>query len=160
MAYYLCAMKLLMVCLGNICRSPLAEGIMRQKIEDKGLSWTVDSAGTAGYHIGEPPHKLSQKIASQHGISISNQRCRKLEPKDANTFDAIFVMDRENYKNAIHILGKDAAHKVHLILNFLYPGEDREVPDPWYGEEPLYEEVFLLLDKACNRVLDHLLSEK
>ncbi|MCG9898844.1 MAG: low molecular weight phosphotyrosine protein phosphatase [Hydrotalea sp.] len=153
-------MKLLMVCLGNICRSPLAEGIMRQKIEDKGLSWTVDSAGTASYHIGEPPHKLSQKIASNHGISISNQRCRKLDPKDANTFDAIFVMDRENYKNTIHILGKDAAHKVHLILNFLYPGEDREVPDPWYGEEPLYEEVFLLLDKACNRVLDHLLSEK
>lgn len=153
-------MKLLMVCLGNICRSPLAEGIMRQKINEKGLDWTVDSAGTAGYHIGEPPHKLSQKIASLHGISISNQRCRKLAPKDAHEFDLIFVMDRENYKNAIDILGKDAAHKVHLILNFIHPGQDQEVPDPWYGEEPLYEDVFLLLDRACTYVLDHLLSEK
>lgn len=153
-------MKLLMVCLGNICRSPLAEGIMRQKIEKMGLPWSVDSAGTAGYHIGEPPHLLSQKVAKKHGILISDQRCRRLQAKDAQEFDAIFVMDRENYKNAIHIVGKEASHKVHLLLNFLYPGENKEVPDPWYGEEPLYEEVFTLISEACDKILNHFISEK
>ncbi len=144
-----------MVCLGNICRSPLAEGILQDKVKKAGYHWTVDSAGTAGYHIGEQPHPLSQKTARAYGINISEQRCRQFLAGDIQAFDKIYVMDQDNYREVKRISGSLWDHtKVSLILDPLYPGENREVPDPWYGTEKDYQMVFGLLDKACNRLLE------
>ena len=105
-------MKILMVCLGNICRSPLAEGILQHKINKLKLNWVVDSAGTAGYHIGEAPHTLSQKVAKQNGINISQQQCRQFVREDIIRFDKIYVMDIENYNEVKRICGK-----INSIIN-------------------------------------------
>jgi protein-tyrosine phosphatase len=157
-------MKILMVCLGNICRSPLAEGIMQDKINRAGLEWTVDSAGTAGYHVGEPPHKLSQKVALHNGVNISRQACRQFSIADLRDFDKIYVMDRDNYRN-VKQMGGEAwdGQKVSLILDALYPGQQKEVPDPWYGTEKDYHFVYEMLDKACDKILldlQHLSAKK
>ncbi|MEN9684948.1 MAG: hypothetical protein RLZZ28_734 [Bacteroidota bacterium] len=143
-----------MVCLGNICRSPLAEGILQAKADKAGLNWQVSSAGTAGYHLGEAPHRESQKVARLHGIDISAQQCRQFCQEDINSFDRIFVMDRDNYAAVKKISGSNwNPEKVALVLDFLYPGENREVPDPWYGTEKDYHLVYALLDKACNQLI-------
>jgi protein-tyrosine phosphatase len=147
-------MKILMVCLGNICRSPLAEGIMKAVIAKAGLDWTVDSAGTAGYHVGEPPHRLSQKVAKQNGIDISKQQCRQFTANDLLLFDKIYVMDSDNYNEVKRISGKHwQAQKVDLLLNASYPNQNRQVPDPWYGGEEGYHEVFDLITKACAAII-------
>lgn len=148
---YLCIMKVLMVCLGNICRSPLAEGILKHHISLQGLDWEVDSAGTGNYHIGEPPHNLSQKVAMCNGIDISSQRCRQFTKADMDLYDRILVMDTANYAEVKRISGNRwNPEKVSLLLDFLHPGEQREVPDPWYGTEPGYHEVYALIDEACK----------
>lgn len=152
-------MRILMVCLGNICRSPLAEGILQQKAREAGYNWIVDSAGTNGYHIGEQPHVLSQKVARDHGIDISGQCCRKLVKEDLLSFDRLFVMDQENYAAVKRICAdywqmKKNDRKVTMILDLLYPGENGEVPDPWYGTEKDYRLVFDLLSQACNKLID------
>lgn len=147
-------MKILMVCLGNICRSPLAEGIMQTAIDKAGLDWTVDSAGTAGYHVGEAPHKLSQKVAKLNGIDISKQQCRQFTPNDILVFDKIYVMDNDNYNEVKRISGKNwQAEKVDLLLNASHPSENRNVPDPWYGGEDGYHEVFDMITSACNAII-------
>lgn len=148
-------MKILMVCLGNICRSPLAEGILKHKALNAGLDWLVDSSGTSGFHIGEPPHHLSQKVTRLNGIDISAQRCRQFSEEDLRFYDKIYVMDQSNYAD-LKRLCKTAwmPEKVMLILNELYPGEDREVPDPWYGGEAGYHNVFDLLEKACEKIIE------
>ncbi|HJV18587.1 MAG TPA: low molecular weight protein-tyrosine-phosphatase [Sediminibacterium sp.] len=148
-------MKILMVCLGNICRSPLAEGILRHKAENAGLDWVVHSSGTSGFHIGEPPHLLSQKVARANGIDISGQQCSQFRKEDLRFYDKIYVMDRSNYADLNRLCGTDwIPEKVALILNELYPGEDREVPDPWYGGEAGYHEVFNMLEKACEKIIE------
>lgn len=151
---YLCPMKILMVCLGNICRSPLAEGILQHKAQEAGLDWVVDSAGTGGYHIGEQPHKLSQKVALHNGIDICSQQCRQFTKEDMKVFDRIFVMDLDNL-NEVKRISKETfdEKKVNLILNELYPQENREVPDPWYGTEKDYHLVFDLLNRACDAII-------
>ena len=147
-------MKILMVCLGNICRSPLAEGILQDKADRVGLNWTVDSAGTAGYHIGEAPHHLSQKVAKLNGIDISQQKGRKLRKEDILFYDKIYVMDNSNYNDVKHICGNNwQEEKVDLLLNELYPGEDRDVPDPWYGGEDGFHVVFEMIDRACENIV-------
>lgn len=147
-------MKILMVCLGNICRSPLAEGILTEKAEKAGLDWIVDSAGTAGYHVGERPHHLSQKVALHNGIDISAQCCRQFQQDDIQIFDKIYVMDQSNYTDIRRLCGKKwQAEKVDLILNELFPGENREVPDPWYGGEDGFHQVFEMLDQACEVII-------
>lgn len=148
------AMKILMVCLGNICRSPLAQGILQNKVEKYHLKWTVDSAGTSNYHIGEPPHHLSQKVAVLNNIDISAQCGRQFKKEDIKNFDKIYVMDSENYID-VKRLSKDFwdEKKVALILNELYPGENRSVPDPWYGGEEGFHKVFDMLDKACEKII-------
>ncbi len=147
-------MKILMVCLGNICRSPLAEGILQRKADVLGLNWQIDSAGTAGYHIGEPPHHLSQKVAKLNGVDITSQQCRQFLAKDMAAFDHIYVMDADNYAEVKRISGGHwQADKVSLLLDELYPGEKRNVPDPWYGTEKDYHEVFEMLDKACEQII-------
>jgi protein-tyrosine phosphatase len=147
-------MKILMVCLGNICRSPLAEGILQYKANKMKLNWQVDSAGTAGYHVGEPPHHLSQKVAKQNGIDISKQQCRQFKKEDMLHYDFIYVMDSSNY-NDVKRISQELwnEHKVDLLLNELYPGENKNVPDPWYGNEDGYHKVFDMIDKACERIV-------
>ena len=119
------------------------------------LHWKVESAGTAGYHIGEQPHILSQKVAKLYGIDLSKQRCRQFIKEDIREFDKIFVMDNANYQEVKRISGEDwDEEKVSLLLNSLYPGENREVPDPWYGSEKDYQLVFEMLDKACDAIIE------
>jgi protein-tyrosine phosphatase len=147
-------MKNLMVCLGNICRSPLAHGILEHKINEAGLDWTVDSAGTGDWHVGEPPHHLSQKVAKLNGVDICNQSARQFRKEDMEYFDKIYVMDKSNYANVKQMSGDHwNESKVELFLNELYPGEQRDVPDPWYGEEPGYHEVYHLIEKVCERII-------
>ncbi len=149
-------MKILMVCLGNICRSPLAEGILQQKVKKVNLQWLIDSAGTAGYHIGEQPHTLSQKVSLLNGIDISGQHCRQFTKQDMLDFDLIFVMDTSNYADVKKISGEYwNPNKTKLLLNELYPGEDKSVPDPWYGIEENYHTVFQLIEKACEKIIEH-----
>jgi protein-tyrosine phosphatase len=148
-------MKILMVCLGNICRSPLAEGILQHKAREKGLNWTIDSAGTNGYHTGEAPHRLSQKVALMHGIDISKQRARRFVAEDFKRFDKIYAM-AEDVVEEIRFIAKSAFDpaKVDLLMNELYPGKDMDVPDPWYGPEPGYHEVFEMIEKACDKIIE------
>ncbi|MGV3595149.1 MAG: low molecular weight protein-tyrosine-phosphatase, partial [Sediminibacterium sp.] len=146
-------MKVLMVCLGNICRSPLAEGILQQKAREAGLAWEVDSAGTGNYHIGEPPHQLSQKVALLNGIDIGQQRCRQFHPKDMDQFDLIYVMDHNNYQDVKRMSGERwNESKTRLILSEIDNSDDA-VPDPWYGTEKDYHHVFALLSSACDHII-------
>lgn len=154
------AMKILMVCLGNICRSPLAEGILQQKVKEAGLNWQVDSAGTNGYHIGEPPHRLSQKVALQHGIDISMQRAQHFRAADFDYYDKIYAMAADVIDDIKRISGKRfVADKVDLLMNEVYPGKDMDVPDPWYGPEPGYHEVFEMIEKASNAIVKSALEK-
>lgn len=144
-----------MVCLGNICRSPLAEGILQQKINERNLDWKVDSAGTGGWHSGEPPHRLSQKIAANHGINISHLQARQFVKEDMKCFDKIYVMDGENYNEVKRISGNFFdENKVELILNELHPGKNKAVPDPWYtNTDKAFEAVYQMLDEACEQLI-------
>ena len=145
-----------MVCLGNICRSPLAEGILQAKVNAAGLDWQVDSAGTANYHVGETPHKLSVRVAKEHGVDISKKRVRQLAKLDFTIFDKIYVMDRENYNSAQRIAGDSwDVTKIDYLLNESFPGENREVPDPWYGGYENFKEVFTLLEDACDKIIEN-----
>jgi protein-tyrosine phosphatase len=148
-------MKILMVCLGNICRSPLAEGILQYKAQEAGLDWMVDSAGTNGYHNGEAPHPLSQRVAKLNGITICHQRSRKLTPEDFDRFDRIFAM-AEDVVHEMKRIGRNKFNplKVNLLMNELYPGENREVPDPWAGPEQGYHEVYKMIDQACDKIIE------
>ena len=143
-----------MICLGNICRSPLAEGILQHKAWKAGLNWSVESAGTEAFHVGEPPHRLSQKVAKLNGVDISNQRSRKFMKDDMLNFDKIYVMDEENYAEVKRIskeLWKEK--KVELLLNVCHPGENNCVPDPWYGNEDGYHKVYEMIDKGCEEIV-------
>lgn len=147
-------MKVLMVCLGNICRSPLAEGILQEKIKEAGIAWQVDSAGTNGFHTGEAPHHLSQKVAAINGIDISRQRARKFIKEDMLRFDKIYAMAHDVLDDMKRIAGAAFdEQKVDLLLDELYPGQNREVPDPWYGPEPGYHEVYDIINKACAVII-------
>ncbi len=144
-----------MVCLGNICRSPLAEGILQHKAKAAGLNWKVDSAGTNGYHIGEAPHKLSQKVAELNGIDICQQRARQFVKEDIDRYDKLFAM-ADDVLEEMETIAKEKwdASKADLFLNELYPGENRSVPDPWYGTEPGFHEVYKIIDEACNAIIE------
>ena len=144
------ATKILMVCLGNICRSPLAEGIMRSKLSE---DFIVDSAGTGGWHAGELPDKRSISTAKGRGLDIINQRARQFKRSDFDTFDHIFVMDNSNYKDVLALApNEEAKSKVKLILNEIFPNENVDVPDPYYGGQDGFENVFDMLDQACEEI--------
>ena len=148
-----------MVCLGNICRSPLAEGILQHKANTHHLNIEVDSAGTGNYHIGEPPHQLSQKVALQNGVNISTQKCRQFKKTDFEVFDKIYVMDNDNYNDVKRMAGNYFnANKVDLLLNELYPNENREVPDPWYGGFEDFKKVYAMLDEVCEVIIKKYLA--
>ncbi|MEO6670462.1 MAG: low molecular weight protein-tyrosine-phosphatase [Ferruginibacter sp.] len=151
-------MKILMVCLGNICRSPLAEGILQSKAKEAGLNWVVESAGTNGFHTGEAPHSLSQKVAKLHGIDISKQTARKFAKKDIEAYDKIYVMAGDVLKEMDGMLAaKPYGNKVDYFLNMLYPGKNMDVPDPWYGTEAGYHEVYALIEKGCDAIIEQYL---
>lgn len=137
-----------MVCLGNICRSPLAEGILKTKVNS---AVVVDSAGTSGLHSGELPDIRSIEIAKKNHIDITNQRSRKFTPNDFEDFDLIYVMDKSNYENVTKLsTNKEELSKVKIILNECCPDENLEVPDPYYGGEQGFTTVFNMLDDACE----------
>lgn len=154
-------MKILMVCLGNICRSPLAEGILQDKARKAGLSWSVESAGTNGYHVGEAPHRLSQKVAQLRGIDICQQRSQRFTAADFDRFDKIYAMAADVIDEMKWIAkGKYDASKVDLLMNELYPGKNKDVPDPWYGPEPGYHDVYDMIEAACDKIIAKALAEK
>lgn len=147
-------MKILMVCLGNICRSPLAEGILKHKAKAAGLNWTVESAGTNGYHIGEAPHHLSQKVARLNGIDICEQRARQFVKEDMDRYDKIYAMADDVLDDIRRIArNKWNPEKVDLFLNELHPAENRSVPDPWYGTEPGFHEVYKIINETCDAII-------
>ncbi|UOX33914.1 low molecular weight phosphotyrosine protein phosphatase [Flavobacterium sediminilitoris] len=147
--------KILMVCLGNICRSPLAEGILQSKLPKD--QFIIDSAGTGGWHAGQLPDKRSIETAKKHGIDITNQRARQFKLTDFEDFDYIYTMDISNYKNILSLAPSEMAKsKVKLILNELFPNKNIEVPDPYYGGQDGFEEVFKMLDEACNVIVKKL----
>jgi protein-tyrosine phosphatase len=153
------SVNILMVCLGNICRSPLAEGILREKARQKGLDIHVESAGTGAWHIGQPPHPLSQKIAAQKGVNISGQRAKKYLATDIVKYDFVYFMDQQNMDDARSISGKNwVPGKAALMLDLLPNQPIREVPDPYYGDFDDYTMVFNLLDEACERIIEKLQS--
>jgi len=147
-------MKVLMVCLGNICRSPLAEGLLRQKANAMGLRWLVDSAGTNGYHVGEAPHRLSQKVASANGVDISGQRARRFTAADFQHYDKIYAMAADVVDEIRRISGRQFdPSKVQLLMNELHPGQNEDVPDPYYGSEPGYHQVYNMIDAATDQII-------
>ncbi len=148
-------MKILMVCLGNICRSPLAEGILQQKAKQAGLNWQVESAGTNGYHDGEAPHPLSQKAALKNGVDISKQRSRRFTAADMEQYDMIYALAGDVMYEIRRIAGKkfDPA-KTDLLMNVQYPGSNRDVPDPWSGPERGYHDAFAMISKACDAIIE------
>ncbi|HPW98117.1 MAG TPA: low molecular weight protein-tyrosine-phosphatase [Flavobacterium sp.] len=142
------AVKILMVCLGNICRSPLAEGILASKLpKDK---FMVDSAGTGNYHIGKQPDSRSIAIAQKNGLDITNQRGRQFSSRDFDNFDYILAMDNSNYNDIIELAKtEEQKEKVDLILNHLFPGDNVDVPDPYYGLQNGFDMVYEMLDETC-----------
>lgn len=139
-----------MVCLGNICRSPLAEGILASKVDLDTVF--VDSAGTGGFHVGKPPDRRSIAVARKYGLDISHQRCRQFSKADFAAFDLIYVMDRSNFSNVASLAStREEAQKVKLLLEEVSLGIS-EVPDPYYGEADGFEEVYQMIDRACEAI--------
>ncbi|MFM8448677.1 MAG: low molecular weight protein-tyrosine-phosphatase [Haliscomenobacter sp.] len=145
-------MRILMVCLGNICRSPLAEGVLRHKIQAAGLDWEVDSAGTGGWHRGELPDRRSIAVSRNHGIDITYQRARQLQPTDFQQFDLILVMDKSNLQEVQRLAPDTASRsKVRLLLDYAH-GQLDEVPDPYYDDQA-FEPVFQMIHSACEEII-------
>lgn len=147
-------MKILIVCLGNICRSPIAEAIMQKMATEAKLNWEIESAGTNGYHIGEAPHKYSQKVCLEKGLDISAQRARRFKTSDFDSFDKIFVLAKDVYLD----VGKQARskkdmEKVLMLSHFLDEGRDEDVVDPWYGGLEGYYPVFLHIERCCSKII-------
>ena len=150
--------KVLMVCLGNICRSPLAEGLLKSKV-DSDLVY-VDSAGTGGWHVGELPDSRSIEVARVNGLDISDQKCRKFIKQDFDDFDWIYVMDKSNYSDVMALAKTEAEGcKVTMILNESAPDINEEVPDPYYGGDHGFQHVYELLDEACEQIAKRLKNE-
>ncbi len=150
--------KVLMVCLGNICRSPLAEGILKSKVDSDSVF--VDSAGTGGWHVGELPDSRSIEAARLNGLNISDQKCRKFTKQDFNDFDWIYVMDKSNFDDVIAMAeSEDERSKVIMILNEMEANSNQEVPDPYYGGNNGFQHVYELLDDACEQIVKRLNNE-
>lgn len=145
---------MLMVCLGNICRSPMAEGILRQCASQARIKMEIDSAGTGNYHIGEAPDHRAIACARAHGVDISGLRARQFVRRDFQEFDLIYVMDASNYADVMKLAANDGERsKVKLMLNEAWPNENRPVPDPWFGDLDGFEQVFHMLQKASDAIV-------
>ena len=150
-------MNILMVCLGNICRSPLAEGILRKHLESLHLPHSIDSAGTINFHSGSTPDVRAIQVAADNGIDISRLAARQVSKIDFEKFDYIFAMDRNNYKDLMSLSTREQQKRIHLYLEFAGFGQ-KDVPDPYYGNRKHFEEVFELLDRASHQVSSKLLK--
>lgn len=151
--------KILMVCLGNICRSPLAEGILVSKLPKN--DFLVDSAGTGHWHVGNPPDKRSILTAEKNGIDITNQRGKLFKASFFQEYDYIYVMDTNNYADVINMAkNEDEKKKVQLILDEIFPGENVDVPDPYSGIQSNFDQVFEMLEEACESIANKLLEKK
>ncbi|WGK64910.1 low molecular weight protein-tyrosine-phosphatase [Croceiramulus getboli] len=143
--------KILMVCLGNICRSPLAHGLLESKLDAD--QYFVDSAGTGNWHVGSPPDPRSVAIARRHGLDISRQRGQHFEAHHFEQFDHIFVMDSSNREHVLTLAPQpEQRSKVQLIMEEIFPGERMDVPDPYYGGDDGFERVFQMLDRATDEI--------
>lgn len=152
-------MNILMVCLGNICRSPLAEGIMQAKLAERGLDWRVDSAGTGSWHIGEAPDPRSREIARRRGLRIDHQRARQFRPNDLDEFDLILAMDGSNYRDILRMAETEEQRgKVRPILEMAFPQRGGNVPDPYWDDDG-FSQVYDMLDEACERIIDQLTKD-
>jgi protein-tyrosine phosphatase len=148
-------MKILMVCLGNICRSPLAEGIL--SLKGKHLNLEVDSAGTAAYHIGKQPDIRSIEIANKYDIDLNQQRARQFSRADFDKFDIIYAMDTNNYAHLISLASTETErNKIRMILNEINPKAYQSVPDPYYGGENGFQDIYNMLDKACDKIIQNI----
>ncbi len=145
-------MKVLMVCLGNICRSPLAQGILEHKCNAYGLNWQIDSAGTSAYHVGQAPDHRSIDIAKQNGIDITRQHARQVKQKDLDQYDLILAMDQSNLKNLEKLSSKTNHEKIKLILSF-GSGDKIDVPDPYYVNG--FDRVYDMIEDACEGLIEH-----
>lgn len=151
--------RILMVCLGNICRSPLAEGILQSKLPQQ--DFIVDSAGTGNWHVGKQPDSRSIAIAKSKGLDITHQRGRHFKVTDFDRYDHIYVMDSSNYSDVLHLAPNTAAkNKVNMILDELFPNENVDVPDPYYGLENGFSNVYNMLDEACTLIATKLLQSQ
>ena len=150
--------KILMVCLGNICRSPLAEGLLASKLpKDK---FIVDSAGTGHWHVGKQPDHRSIEVAKRNGLDISGQKGKLFSAADFDAFDYIYVMDSTNYDDVLQLAKTDAQKaKVKMILNELFPGENVDVPDPYYGLANGFDNVYQMLDETCDIIAKNLIAK-
>lgn len=143
-----------MVCLGNICRSPIAEGVLKAMATKNRLQWHIESAGTESYHIGEAPHPYSQKICQKKGVDISRQRARRFVVADFEHFDKIYIMAADVLTAVKHMAGSAFdSEKTTMFLNELYPGSNRDVPDPWYGNEDGYTTVYDMIERTCEAII-------
>lgn len=150
-----------MVCLGNICRSPMADGLLLHKIKERKLALSVDSAGTANYHIGSAPDQRMIKTAAAHGTPIDFLRARQFNKHDFKNFDLILVMDESNYNDVVRLAAtEDEKRKVEFLLNYLQPGTNAKVPDPYYGTQQDFEAVYHLLDRATDALILKLTHEQ
>jgi len=147
--------RVLFVCLGNICRSPLAEGVLRALAEQKGLAFAleVDSAGTGAWHIGDPPDRRSIQAARRHGIDISTLRGRQVAAADFDDFDIILGMDENNVRTLKSLAPEGTAQKVHLFLYYA-SGEGADVPDPYYDGPEAFEALYQMLEAGCSSLLE------
>ena len=153
-------MRILMVCLGNICRSPMADGLMRKKVQDNQLDVYVDSAGTANYHVGGAPDTRMTATAKSKGIDISGLKARQFIVSDFDAFDLIYVMDQSNYNNVVRLARNETdIQKVQLILELRTSPHEIEVPDPYYGGQDGFEQVYQLLDESTDIILKRLTNE-
>jgi protein-tyrosine phosphatase len=147
-------MKILMVCLGNICRSPMAEGVLQKKLEENNLDAQVDSCGFEAYHLGKHPHSMAIQTAKNHGIDISGQRQRLFKEEDFDIFDKIYVMDSANYRDVQRkSRSEEDMQKVDYLRNVVHPKSNKHVPDPWGGTMEDYEYAFQLIDEACEGII-------
>jgi protein-tyrosine phosphatase len=152
--------KVLFVCLGNICRSPMAEALLRHKVKEAGLEdlIQIDSAGTGNWHAGEPPHEGTRRILDQYQISHQSLKARQLKAADFAAFDVIIAMDDSNVRNMKQIAGPDNAVRIHKLLDFLPERGITDVPDPYFTGN--FEEVYEMVDRSCDRLLAWLLEQK
>ena len=152
-------MKILLVCLGNICRSPLAEGILRNKSQLMNMDIVVDSAGTSDWHVGDPPDSRGISVAFENGIDISNLKARQFEIADFDSFDLILAMDKSNYSELLNLARNTSdTKKIKLFMNMAFPETNMDVPDPYYDGR--FQEVFELLDNASEKLLENIKMEK
>ena len=143
-----------MVCLGNICRSPLAEGVMAKKMKELNLPCFIDSAGTGAWHSGEPPDQRSIDVARKYGIDLANQRARQIKVEDLETFDLVFTMDQSIQKDVISLTeNKDQKAKINLFLGYAGTSNSQDVPDPYWGGKEEFEATYYLIDQACDQII-------